>query len=208
MSSLKGLSTLLGWVNGDCSNLCLSFHRYYMLTPSTNWGPDLKNLCNLILAATIKEEDKYQIGLSKIFFRAGMLAYLETVRTDRLNYLVTLMQKKALGHFHQTRYQRLRKSTIGIQSVWRRTLARREADRRRKEEAALEIQRVVRGHLQRKQFLRTRNAVVKMQAIVRARKARTEYLEKRREVAAVRLQSFWRGRCGFMTYCASSLTLV
>lgn len=165
-----------------------------MLTPSSNWGPDLKNLCSLILTSKIQEEDKYQIGLSKIFFRAGMLAYLEKVRTDRLNYLVTLMQKNAQRHYHQSRYQRLRKATIGVQSVWRRTLARREAERLRKEEAALEIQRVVRGHLQRKQFLRTKQAVITLQAALRGRQARVRYNEQKRESAALRLQSIWRGR--------------
>lgn len=165
-----------------------------MLTPSANWGPDLRGLCSLILDATIKDEDKYQIGLTKIFFRAGMLAYMETVRTDRLNYLVTLMQKRALAHYHQTRYERLRTTTIGIQSVWRRTLARREADRRRKEGAALDIQKAVRGYLQRMQYLRTRQAVVTLQAAVRGRKARLQYLEQRKELAATKIQSTWRGR--------------
>jgi myosin-5 len=41
----------------------------------------------------LKEEDKYQIGLTKIFFRAGMLAVLEGLRTARLNQLVTVVQK-------------------------------------------------------------------------------------------------------------------
>lgn len=165
-----------------------------MLTPSSNWGPDLRNLSKLVLDASIKEEDKYQIGLTKIFFRAGMLAYMETVRTDRLNYLVTLMQKRALGHYHQARYQRLRSTTIGIQTIWRRTLARREADRLRKEGAALDIQKAVRGFLQRKQYLRTRQAVITLQAAVRARKARLLYLEQRKQLAAVKLQSFWRAK--------------
>lgn len=165
-----------------------------MLTPSANWGPDLRNLCTLILDASIKDEDKYQIGLTKIFFRAGMLAYMETVRTDRLNYLVTLMQKRALAHYHQTRYQRLRRTTVGIQSMWRRILARREADRRRKEGAALDIQKAVRGFLQRKQYLRTRQAVITLQAALRGRKVRLLYLEQKKEMAAVKLQSFWRGR--------------
>ena len=138
--------------------------RYYMLTPSANWGPDLKHLCSLVLQATIQEEDKYQAGLTKIFFRAGMLAYLERLRTDRLNALVTLMQKNALRFLHQTRYQRLRRATIGTQCMWRRTLARREAERRRKEAAATGIQKVVRGYLQRKQYVRTQKAVVTLQA--------------------------------------------
>jgi myosin-5 len=135
-----------------------------MLTSSTNWGPELKELCKLILEASIKEEDKYQVGLSKIFFRAGMLAYMEKIRTDRLNYLVTLIQKNALRGYHQGRYQRLRKATIGVQTCWRRVQAKREADKRRRETAALQIQRITRGYLQRKQYLRTQRAVITLQS--------------------------------------------
>lgn len=164
-----------------------------MLTKSENWGPDLKGLCSLILTASIKDEDKYQVGLSKIFFRAGMLAFMEKVRTDRLNYLVTLMQKNALRNHHQARYQRLRTATVGIQATWRRVLARREAERRRQEGAALQIQRVTRGFLERNRYLKTKNAVITIQSALRGRKARLAYREKRQEAAARTIQSFWRG---------------
>lgn len=164
-----------------------------MLTKSENWGPDLKGLCSLILTASIKDEDKYQVGLSKIFFRAGMLAYMEKVRTDRLNYLVTLMQKNALRQYHQARYQRLRHATIGVQATWRRVLARREADRRRQEGAALQIQRVTRGFLERSRYLKTKRAVITIQSALRGRKARLAFREKRQEAAALTIQSFWRG---------------
>lgn len=135
-----------------------------MLVNSSNWGPDLKGLCSLILEASIKDEDKFQIGLTKIFFRAGMLAHMERVRTDRLNQLVILMQKNAQRFYHQRRYQRLRAATIGIQSLWRRTLAKREAERIRRERAAVVIQKVGRGFVERQRYLRTRNAVITIQA--------------------------------------------
>ncbi|KAG8681397.1 Myosin type-2 heavy chain 1 [Ceratobasidium sp. 394] len=69
--------------------------RYYMLVHSKNWNAQtaIKDLCGMILNVTIKDEDKYQAGLTKIFFRAGMLAYLEAQRSDKLNSLVTLVQK-------------------------------------------------------------------------------------------------------------------
>ncbi len=64
------------------------------------WGfADEKEFCNSILSATINDEDKYQLGLTKIFFRAGMLALLESLRTQRLNYLVTLVQKNVKRMF-------------------------------------------------------------------------------------------------------------
>ena len=68
-----------------------------MLVESKFWGPMIKNLeikplCNLILEKTIHDEDKYQAGLTKLFFRAGMLAVLESMRSERLNALVTILQ--------------------------------------------------------------------------------------------------------------------
>ena len=80
------------------ANDVLQMSRYYMLVPSDNWKPMIQNLqlqelCNLILERTINDPDKYQSGLTKIFFRAGMLAALESLRSERLNSLVTLVQK-------------------------------------------------------------------------------------------------------------------
>ena len=64
-----------------------------MLVQSEQWGPDIRTLCTRILESTIKDADKFQVGLSKIFFRAGLLARFEQYRTSRLNALATLMQK-------------------------------------------------------------------------------------------------------------------
>jgi myosin-5 len=69
-----------------------------MLVSSSDWAPmisnlQLKPLCSLILQKTINDPDKYQNGLTKIFFRAAMLAALESLRSDRLNALVTIVQK-------------------------------------------------------------------------------------------------------------------
>jgi myosin V len=134
-----------------------------MLTSSKNWGPDLEGLCAKILQSNIEEEDKYQVGLTKIFFRAGMLAYMEKLRTDRLNYLVTLMQKNFLRHMHVKRYRNLLRSTIGVQAVWRKNLAKRRLEHIREAAAAITIQRFSRGLLSRTRFVRTRAAVIQLQ---------------------------------------------
>lgn len=138
--------------------------RYYMLTNSSNWGPDLPVLCKQILEGVITEEDKYQVGLTKIFFRAGMLAHLERVRGNRLRSLVVLMQKNFLRTLHQRKYQSLRVAVIGVQSQWRKVLAKKHAEQIKQDAAALTLQRVLRGHLQRSRFLRSRSAAVSIQS--------------------------------------------
>lgn len=50
--------------------------RYYMLISSKDWLFDKpREFSQRLAEATVKDPDKYQIGLTKIFFRTGLLAY-------------------------------------------------------------------------------------------------------------------------------------
>ncbi len=129
------------------------------------WGfADEKEFCNSILSATINDEDKYQLGLTKIFFRAGMLALLESLRTQRLNYLVTLVQKNVKRMFARRDFLRKKTGAIKLQSWWRGEMARRMVTELRRQKAAVLIQRVIRGYVERQRFLSLRASVVKAQA--------------------------------------------
>lgn len=135
-----------------------------MLINSKHWQGELKEVCSLILDETIKEDDKYQVGLTKLFFRTGMLAYLEGLRADRLNHLVTLVQKNLRRQIASRQYKAMKVSSVRIQSWWRGIAARKLVDAKRKEAAVVKIQKVVRGYIQRKKFLETRAAAVKIQS--------------------------------------------
>ena len=129
-----------------------------MLVPSTDWQPmiqsmDLNRLCSTILAKTIADPDMYQNGLTKIFFRAGMLAALETLRSDRLNAMVTVVQKNMRRRMAMTKYKKLRQATIKIQTWWRGILARRFVENIRREASAVRLQTIIRRFMQRKRFL-------------------------------------------------------
>lgn len=142
--------------------------RYYMLVPSGDWGPMIKNLeikplCSLILKKTINDEDKYQAGLTKIFFRAGMLAVLESMRSDKLNSLVVLIQKNVRRRVAQKRYQEMRKAAITLQTWWRGILAQRFVAKIRREVTARRLQTAVRRYVARSKFLAIRNAIVHLQ---------------------------------------------
>ena len=72
--------------------------RYYMLVPSQQWTSEIRDMANAILKKALGQGtnrglDKYQLGLTKIFFRAGMLAFLENLRTTRLNECAVMIQK-------------------------------------------------------------------------------------------------------------------
>ncbi len=83
--------------------------RYYMLIPSAKWTSEIRAMADAILTkalgnSTGKGLDKYQLGLTKIFFRAGMLAFLENLRTNRLNECATMIQKNLKARYYRKRY--------------------------------------------------------------------------------------------------------
>lgn len=125
---------------------------------------ELRPLCSLILDKTINDPDKYQSGLTKIFFRAGMLAALESLRSEKLNALVTIVQKNMRRRMAVKKYQELRSATIKIQTWWRGILARRLVESIRRDVAAKRIQAGVRRFLQRSKFLQVRQAIIAVQS--------------------------------------------
>ncbi|KAL7424360.1 Myosin type-2 heavy chain 1 [Cryptotrichosporon argae] len=169
--------------------------RYYLLVGSDNWqnDGDIKALCGVILKKTLDDPDKFQLGLTKIFFRAGILALLESRRADRLNALVTIVQKNYRRHLARREYRALRGSTIKVQSWWRGILARRQAQEMRERQAAVRIQRTARGWLARKKYTELRRAVILIQAAIRGYQARKRALEQRTSIAVLTLQSLFRG---------------
>lgn len=185
-----------------------------MLVPSSQWGPmiqnlELQSLCSLILTKTINDPDKYQPGLTKIFFRAGMLAALETLRSSRLNALVCVMQKNMRRRMAVKHFKRLREATVRIQTWWRGIMARKFVEGVRREVATIRLQTGIRRMLQRQKFLGIRRGVVALQsrkcllsvceqeyssfAVIRGRQARLGYSGRRRTRAATLLQSLIRG---------------
>jgi myosin-5 len=125
---------------------------------------ELRRLCATILDKTIADIDMYQNGLTKIFFRAGMLAALESLRSDRLNAMVTVVQKNMRRRMAMKKYQELRRATIKIQTWWRGILARRLVESIRREASAKRLQTAARAFMQRKHFLDVRRGVVLIQS--------------------------------------------
>ena len=140
-----------------------------MLVSSSQWGPliqklELRQLCSLILNTTINDPDKYQAGKTKIFFRAGMLAALESLRANRLNAMVTVVQKNMRRHMAVKKYRQMRNAAIKIQTWWRGIAARRFVQNLRRETAAIRFQRAARRFVQRKRFVDIRTAVIRFQS--------------------------------------------
>jgi myosin-5 len=125
---------------------------------------ELKPLCSLILRKTINDPDKYQSGLTKIFFRAGMLAALESLRSNRLNAMVTVVQKNMRRRMAVKRYQELRRAAILIQTWWRGIMAKKLVQYIRREVSAKRLQTAIRAFIQRERYLNTRYSIVLLQS--------------------------------------------
>ncbi|KAJ3227763.1 Myosin type-2 heavy chain 1 [Clydaea vesicula] len=168
-------------------------NRYYMLTKSNEWDlNDSKNWSSIIVKKNILSEDKYQIGLTKIFFRAGQLAYLEKLRTEKLRCIFDLFQKNVKRYRERKKYLEIKSSVLTIQRVFRGWVARKFVQTLRRNVAATKIQKVVRGYLARKDYKKKRDAVIKIQSGIKMFLAVRRYKNRVREIAAKKIQLCFR----------------
>ncbi|KAF7725836.1 Myosin type-2 heavy chain 1 [Apophysomyces ossiformis] len=171
--------------------------RYYALVPSSYWQvsseEEVRNLCSIILDKSIKDESKYQVGLTKIFFRSGQLAYLEKLRLDKFNACATLVQKNVRRFICHTRYLRMREIAIRLQCFARRKIAYSNLQQMRREKAAITIQTQWRMFSARKVYLAKRQFILQLQRVIRARAAQRKLQQERETHAAVQIQRMARG---------------
>ncbi|PSN59854.1 myosin-2 [Corynespora cassiicola Philippines] len=173
--------------------------RYYMLVPSSSWTPEIRNMATAILKKALGDgkndgTDKYQMGLTKIFFRAGMLAFLENLRTARLNDAAIMIQKNLRAKYYRRIYLETREAVVLLQALARGYMTRERAEEARQIKAATTIQRVWRGSKDRKQFLLVRNSVIRFQAAAKGFLCRKNILDTRLGNAARIIQRNWRSQ--------------
>ena len=173
--------------------------RYYMLIPSPSWTSDIRGMANAILKKALGQGsnrglDKYQLGLTKIFFRAGMLAFLENLRTTRLNECATMIQKNLRCKYYRRKYLEARSSILMLQAWTRGYQARIRAEDIRQNRAATNIQKVWRGHKDRVRFVSIRNNIILLEAVTKGFLLRKNLMETRIGNAVVTIQRSWRSR--------------
>ena len=75
------------------------FVRYRVLCHSKDIKrSDFRTTCENIIIKLISDEDKYQFGKTKLFFRAGQVAYMEKLRSEKLRDCVIVIQKHVKGN--------------------------------------------------------------------------------------------------------------
>ncbi|KAI8980265.1 P-loop containing nucleoside triphosphate hydrolase protein [Pilobolus umbonatus] len=171
--------------------------RYHALIHSSHWdpknNPDMRNICSIILDTYIKDTNKYQIGLTKVFFRAGQLAYMEKLRNDRLSECATLIQKNIRRFLARLHYTRAHKLIAMLQTIAKRKVAQAVLEHLRREKAATIIQTNWRRYIARKKYLQTRAFIIQLQSVARGSLSRKKHLELKREHAAITIQKMMRG---------------
>jgi myosin-5 len=173
--------------------------RYYMLVPSSGWTPEIRHMATAILKKALGDgkndgTDKYQMGLTKIFFRAGMLAFLENLRTARLNDAAIMIQKNLRAKYYRRVYLEMREAIVSVQSLARGYMTRERTEEARQVKAATTIQRVWRGSKERKRFAIVRNSVILFQAAAKGFLCRKNILDTRLGNAARIIQRTWRSQ--------------
>ncbi|KAG0715622.1 Unconventional myosin-Vb [Chionoecetes opilio] len=140
----------------------------------------MKLTCEKIIANMITDEDKFKFGRTKIFFRAGQVAYMEKLRADRLSACGIMIQKHVRMYLHRNRFRTMRRGAITIQKYSRGMAARRLAHHKRQTAAAIKMQACVRGWVRRVQYRRLVYTVTQLQAHARGCWARQRLTHTRR----------------------------
>ncbi|XP_042369319.1 unconventional myosin-Va isoform X3 [Plectropomus leopardus] len=176
------------------------FSRYRVLMKQKDVLPDKKLTCRNVLETLVQDQDKYQFGKTKIFFRAGQVAYLEKLRAEKLRAACIRIQKTIRCWLARKKYLRKRSAAITIQRFTRGYQARCLAKFMRRTQAATIIQKYQRMYVERERYRQKQAAALVMQTILRAYMARQKYQALLREHKVVIIQKRvrgWLARCWY-----------
>ncbi|KAM8894199.1 unconventional myosin-Va isoform 3-T3 [Spinachia spinachia] len=176
------------------------FSRYRVLMKQKDVLPDKRLTCRNVLEHLVQDQDKYQFGKTKIFFRAGQVAYLEKLRAEKLRAACIRIQKTIRCWLARKKYLRKRSAAITMQRFTRGYQARCLAKFMRRTQAATTIQKYQRMCVEKKRYRRKQAAALVMQTILRAYMARQKYRALLRESKVVIIQKRvrgWLARCWY-----------
>ncbi|KAI7812276.1 putative unconventional myosin-Vc, partial [Triplophysa rosa] len=182
------------------------YSRYSILMSQSELkSGEKKQTCRMVLQRLIPDSNQYKFGRTKIFFRAGQVAYLEKLRLDHLRAACVTIQKHVRGWRQRRRFLHMREAAVTIQQYIRGKRKIRctvTALALKQGWAAMVIQRHCRGYLVRKVYQLVRIATITIQAFTRGWKARKHYKKMVAEHKALVLQKYaraWLVRRRFQT---------
>ncbi|KAE9027858.1 Unconventional myosin-Va [Phytophthora rubi] len=172
-----------------------------------HWNTDVpvKKRCETLMKKMeLSSPEQYQIGLSRIYFRYGILEQMEDKKAERLDlqarhlqhymrgfscrlrYLrklqaIVKLQSVARCVIMMNRYQSFKSAVIILQAHWRGYKGRCIALEAKKNKSAIIIQKYARRFVKRKQFKGERKGAVKIQAFLRMKYERPKYMKALQE---------------------------
>ncbi|XP_061891963.1 unconventional myosin-Vc isoform X2 [Entelurus aequoreus] len=96
------------------------YNRYNVLMTNQEAGfNDKMQTCKNVLQRLIQDANQYKFGRTKIFLRAGQVAFLEKLRLDQLRTACITIQKHVRGWSQRKKYLRMRNAAITLQQYIR-----------------------------------------------------------------------------------------
>nr|XP_017832359.3 unconventional myosin-Vc isoform X2 [Callithrix jacchus] len=181
------------------------YSRYSILMTKQELSfSDKKEVCKAVLHRFIQDSNQYQFGKTKIFFRAGQVAYLEKLRLDKLRQSCVMIQKHIRGWLQRKKFLRerraaliiqqyfrgqqtvslyrlIRVATITIQAYTRGFLARRRYRKMLEEHKAVILQKYARAWLARRRFQSIRRFVLNIQLTYRVQRLQKKLEDQNKE---------------------------
>ncbi|KAJ3597016.1 hypothetical protein NHX12_003416 [Muraenolepis orangiensis] len=182
------------------------YSRYSILMTAQELAiKDKKQACKTAMQRIIQDSNQYKFGRTKIFFRAGQVAYLEKLRLDRLRGACVTIQKHVRGWSQRRKYLQKREAAIVLQQYIRGERQIRKtvsAAAIKQGWAAMVLQRHWRGYRTRQIYQLVHLSTVTIQAFTRGWIARKRYKKMVQEHKALVLQKYaraWLARRRFQT---------
>lgn len=180
------------------------FVRYRLLTRLSQIDrTNYRKTCENILKNYITDHDKYQFGNTKIFFRAGQVAYLEKLRSEKLRSAIIKIQTTYRAYYARKRYLKLRQIALTIQNLGRSYLARQHAQQIRLTRSVTLFQSKWKMILAQRRFIQIRSTIIQIQTFSRGFLVRKHLQQRILERNVLILQSsirMWIQRKQFLNF--------
>merc|ERR1739838_991813 len=98
------------------------FRQRYQILAASAIPPgfiDGKLACEKLIDALQLDENEFRIGLTKVFFRAGIVGELEEMRDERLSKIIAQFQAYCKGHLMRIEYKRMKDQIVGLSVLQR-----------------------------------------------------------------------------------------
>lgn len=143
----------------------------------------------MILDATVKDKSKYQIGNTKIFFKAGMLAYLEKLRSNKMHNSIVMIQKKIRAKYYRKQYLQISQAIKYLQNNIKGFIIRQRVNDEMKVNCATLLQAAYRGHSIRANAFSVLRTITNLQKKIRKELKQRQLKQEHEYNAAVTIQS-------------------